>query len=46
MLIEMSGQTDVGRVRKNNQDALYYDAMQGIAVVADGIGGRKGGEVA
>lgn len=42
----MSGQTDVGRVRKNNQDALYYDAMQGIAVVADGIGGRKGGEVA
>lgn len=46
MRIEMSGLTDIGRVRKANQDAMYYDPMQGIVVVADGIGGRKGGEIA
>jgi PPM family protein phosphatase len=44
--IDMYGASDVGRVRKNNQDAFYCNATQGIAVVADGIGGRKGGEVA
>lgn len=42
----MSGLTHVGRVRKNNQDSFYFDSTQGIAIVADGIGGRKGGEIA
>lgn len=46
MLIRMVGASDVGRRRKNNQDSLYFDEPQGFAVVADGIGGRKGGEVA
>jgi len=40
------GDTNVGRVRKKNQDSLYFNAEQGLVVVADGIGGRKGGEVA
>lgn len=40
------GKSDVGLVRKNNQDNHIFDAQQGIVVVADGIGGRKGGEVA
>ncbi len=42
----MVGDTNVGRRRKNNQDSIYYDASQGLGIVADGIGGRKGGEVA
>ncbi len=42
----MFGATDVGRVRKANQDSFYYDEAHGFAVVADGIGGRKGGEIA
>ena len=46
MRIRMFGTTDVGRVRKANQDNYYCNAEQGIAIVADGIGGRKGGEVA
>ena len=36
--------TDVGRVRKNNQDALIIGS--GIAGVADGMGGHNGGEIA
>lgn len=42
----MVGATDVGRKRKANQDSLYYDSKAGIGIVADGIGGRKGGEIA
>lgn len=46
MRILVFGDTNVGRVRKKNQDSLYFNAEQGLVVVADGIGGRKGGEVA
>lgn len=46
MRIRMFGATDVGRVRKNNQDSMLFDERLGLAIVADGIGGRKGGEVA
>jgi PPM family protein phosphatase len=42
----MVGATDVGRRRKNNQDSIYYDEVSGIGIVADGIGGRQGGEIA
>ena len=34
--------TDVGRLRKNNQDAVILG--NGLAGVADGMGGHKGGE--
>jgi protein phosphatase len=42
----MVGATDIGRRRKNNQDSLFFDESQGLGIVADGIGGRKGGEIA
>jgi len=42
----MIGATDVGRRRKNNQDSLYYDELAHFGIVADGIGGRNGGEIA
>ena len=37
-------QTNVGRVREVNQDAVH--ASDGLFVVADGMGGHQGGEVA
>lgn len=46
MRVRMTGATDIGRRRKNNQDSIFYDEVQGLGIVADGIGGRKGGEVA
>jgi serine/threonine protein phosphatase PrpC len=46
MRVRMAGATDIGRKRKGNQDSIFYDEAHGLGVVADGIGGRKGGEVA
>jgi serine/threonine protein phosphatase PrpC len=38
--------TDVGRLRAHNEDAVAVDAVSGLALLADGMGGYKGGEVA
>jgi len=38
--------TDVGLVRKNNQDAFFASTESGLVIVADGMGGHKGGEIA
>lgn len=44
------GATDVGRVRKNNEDTLIaqyiWDKSHILAVAIDGVGGYEGGEVA
>ncbi|MEC8643751.1 MAG: PP2C family serine/threonine-protein phosphatase [Pseudomonadota bacterium] len=40
------GKTHKGLVREKNEDALYFDEDNGLWVVADGIGGVKGGELA
>ncbi len=46
MHLMMYGDTNIGMVRKNNQDSIFFDSTMGLGVVADGIGGRRGGEVA
>jgi len=38
--------THPGRVRANNEDAIAFDASLGLAILADGMGGYNGGEVA
>ncbi|MCM2279240.1 MAG: Stp1/IreP family PP2C-type Ser/Thr phosphatase [Oligoflexia bacterium] len=38
--------TDIGRKRSQNQDNYFADAEQGLFLVADGMGGHKGGETA
>lgn len=38
--------TDPGLKRENNQDSFLYEKGLGLFIVADGMGGHKGGEVA
>lgn len=44
--IRTVGLTDQGKVRNNNEDAIWVDEAQGLMIVADGMGGHKAGEVA
>lgn len=46
MHIDVWCQTDVGLKRDNNQDTFLLDPDLGLYIVADGMGGHKGGEVA
>lgn len=45
MKLEIAAATDIGR-RQNNQDAFVIDEELGLVVVADGMGGYEGGEIA
>lgn len=46
MMYEICTQTDQGRVRKNNEDALAFDPQTGLCLLADGMGGYNAGEIA
>lgn len=40
------GATDIGRVRRTNEDSFRVDESNGVFLVADGVGGHAAGEVA
>lgn len=44
--LQMSGRTDVGCARDHNEDSIAWDSEAGLALLADGMGGHKAGEVA
>ncbi len=46
MQIAAEGRTDIGNVRKNNEDAYLVRIGLPLFVVADGVGGAAAGEVA
>ncbi len=46
MKVKVSGLTDVGLKRDNNQDYFIVDENLGLFILADGMGGHLGGEVA
>ncbi|MCB9060895.1 MAG: Stp1/IreP family PP2C-type Ser/Thr phosphatase [Halobacteriovoraceae bacterium] len=41
-----SGKTDIGRKRKTNQDSIFMNREKHLYVVADGMGGHNGGDIA
>jgi protein phosphatase len=41
-----SGATDQGKVRKQNQDSYFGDPRGRFLILADGMGGHSGGEIA
>lgn len=42
----MTGITDTGRVRQENEDSIALEPEVGLVVLADGMGGHQAGEVA
>ena len=44
--ISSVGSTDIGLVRSTNQDSYLCDSKRGLFIVADGMGGHAGGEIA
>ena len=44
--VSMSGRSDVGRVRSRNEDSLVLLPQTHALIVADGMGGHPGGDVA
>ena len=45
-IIEVANLSDTGQKRPHNEDSAVTDSSLGLAIVADGMGGYKAGEVA
>lgn len=45
-MLKFHARTDVGLKRKHNEDSLLAAEEYGVFVIADGVGGRKAGELA
>ncbi|WP_332777961.1 Stp1/IreP family PP2C-type Ser/Thr phosphatase [Polaromonas sp.] len=46
MIYEICTETDPGLTRDNNEDAVAVDALTGLCILADGMGGYNAGEIA
>ena len=44
--MQLWAHTDIGNGRSENQDSIYANAALGLCILADGMGGQNGGEVA
>ncbi|RJF97880.1 Stp1/IreP family PP2C-type Ser/Thr phosphatase [Noviherbaspirillum saxi] len=44
--LQIAAKTDTGMVRSHNEDAIFSSPEDGIAILADGMGGYNAGEVA
>lgn len=44
--VEAAGLSDQGEVRERNEDAFLVDRARGLYLVADGMGGHRGGGIA
>ncbi len=46
MIYEICSATDTGLARDNNEDAVAFDSLTGLCILADGMGGYEAGEIA
>jgi protein phosphatase len=46
MMYEICAETDPGLERENNEDAVAFDTLTGLCILADGMGGYNAGEIA